>query len=164
MGISEKALLEEFHLIHDKRQNIVSIRMRIIDQVDGQYDSYSYKRCYSCPVEEQKEQDVLTKRERVRKTPVPRLVEADNFFRVLDVGMKDQVIARKEFQYYLIVCNGEYASIGLPETYYRVEESGLDRMTFHDKPETDGFSIQIIGSEKPGPFPSGEKSVQLIFL
>ncbi|MED4585364.1 hypothetical protein P9578_21505 [Brevibacillus choshinensis] len=162
-GITEEAMLEEFHLIHDEKQNTVSVRMRIIDQVDGQFYSYLYTRCYSCPVEEQKGKDVLTKREGVYKTPVPRLTSADDFFRKLDIGMKDQVIVRNEFPYYLIVSSGEYASIGLPGTYYRVKETGLERMSFPDKPKVDGFYIQLIGSETPGPFSSSEKSIQLIF-
>lgn len=163
VGLSEKALLEEFHLIHDEKQSIVSVRLRIIDQVDDQFYRYLYKRCYSCPVEAQKGQDVLEKREGVFKEPVPQLVEADHFFRILDVGLQDQAISRNEFSYYLIRGDGEYASIGLPGTYYDVKETGLERMTFPGKPEAEGFSIQIIGNETPGPFPSGEKSVQLIF-
>ncbi|MED4785101.1 hypothetical protein [Brevibacillus choshinensis] len=43
VGISEEALLEEFHLIHDSKQNIVSVRMRIIDQVDDQFLAISMR-------------------------------------------------------------------------------------------------------------------------
>lgn len=164
VGISEEARIENFHLIHDKNQNAYSIRFKVVDEVDDGFVIYTYRKCFSCSVEEEKNKDYIGRNVADSWIQYPRLIEAEHFFEKLDAGMRQEAIRPNKFAYYLITSSGESESIGLPGEYYRLNHSGLKKMKFESRPSADGFNLHIIGSNTPGPFSTEvDNTVHLIF-
>lgn len=164
-GISEDARVEEFHLIHDQRQQAVSLRLQILDEVDGQFYRYLSKACYDCPVKGESGKAVWKKRrlDIAEAGETKRLAKATSFFQALDAGMQSAEISRSDFPYYVIASDGTYETVALPGTYYQVKRSKVKRMPSSNREDAAGFSIKIRGSGTPGPFPSSDEDVLLLF-
>lgn len=160
-GISDEARIEDFHLIQKGRDHVYSLRFRIVDERDGSYAIYNYNRCFACTAEEENK-DYLGKTVSDEWVQYPRLLEAKQFFAYLDAGLRERAVRWDEYPYYLITSSGEYESLGMPGTYYRLSQAGLTKMEFESRPSADGFNLQIIGSETPGPFSVDEKTVHLM--
>lgn len=165
LKISEKyAKIEDFQLILDKNNSIYSVKFDLVDKDKDTFKVYHYSNCFSCELKEEKQ--VHISKSTVREwLQYDKLMDANSFFSALDILNEKDFFNNSKFEYKLIVSSGWTEKKLIEGNYYLLKNKNLQKIdNTVAKTVSSGFSLQVIGSERPENFSTDIDTTKFVFI
>ncbi|WP_442598509.1 hypothetical protein [Neobacillus sp. D3-1R] len=140
-GTSDDARIEDFNVYLTKDGDIEEVRFNLAMQKENKYTIYQYNSCRSCQDEKKV---IITKKTVNDWFQYPGLMNANEFFKRLQILNQQKVFIRDEKDVKLR-SSGWKEGIGLPGEYYLLEENHLRKLSPpSDQLSYEGFNLLLI--------------------
>ena len=160
----ENSKIEDFQLILDEKNNIYSITFDLVDKDNDEFTIYHYHNCFAC--ESKEENKINISKSKVNEwLQYDNLEYADRFFSSLDTLNQKHFFDSNEFEYKLIVSSGRNEERELAGDYYVLVNKNIQKIRNEEfKTVSSGFSLQVIGSDRPSNFSTDIKTTKFVFI
>ncbi len=155
--IEHSSKIENYKLIMDTNNNIHSLRFDVIDKVNGEFEIYHYKNCYSCELEEENQVQIHMNTAD-KWIQFDELINADDFFKKMDVLNQENFFESRKFEYHLIVSSGRYENIALIGDYFVLEDERLEKIDKTEEDNYQGMNVRVMGNHLPSNFSSSSET------